>query len=95
MSKVKVTAKTGMTFIDCLAWLKINGPSVGKLGKAGDKEARILMAAYEAVHRDQINTDKQNELINIVSAYMNRELRVSEAVDLANKYGHKVKHFGN
>lgn len=79
-----------MTLLDVRDWLRWNAPSIQRLVKLGEREAKRVEFVYRAWYRDPENPALQEELLTVVKAFMVRDMTVTERAELERKFGYKV-----
>lgn len=70
--------------------LRTRGGEIGTLAKNNDKLAQAVMAAYQFLYDHPGDHQAGQNLRSAIEDYMNRELRVSEVLDLGSRLGHRL-----
>lgn len=79
-----------MTLNDVLIYLRGQGHEVKLMAQRGDPEARAFEKAYRDLYEDQLNVQKQNELLVVAEAYIGRNLTLTERIVAHERYGLKI-----
>lgn len=79
-----------MPWEDLLKLLRTIGPEVGRLMNRGDQTAKRLMARYVYAHAHPKDVEANKSLRAAIEDYVNRDLRVSEQIDLGSRFGHRL-----
>lgn len=79
-----------MEWVDFMKLLRTIAAEIGRLARLGDQTAKMVMAYYEHAYRNPRDAQANLNLRVAVEDYINRDLRVSEQIDLGGKYGHRL-----
>lgn len=71
-------------------WIRDHAEEVRRLQVMGDREAARVEFCYRAWWGNQLDVHLQNELIIVVKNFVARKLYVSEARELARRFGVEV-----
>lgn len=79
-----------MEWEDFLKLLRSIAPEMGVLARRGDEMAQNVMAIYQYAYEHPTDREANRNVRAAVEDYINRDLRQTEQIELAGRFGHRL-----